>query len=457
MQSLTVRVCVLLALTTGACFAQAPAPLLAQKPALSKTHIVFSYAGDLWMVPREGGEARQLTSGVGTETGPRFSPDGSLIAFTGEYDGNVDVFVVPAAGGVPRRLTWHPGPDTALGWTPDGKQVLFRSPRATDTRLRRLFTLAPDGAFPSEVPLPMADDACYSPDGKRLVYNPLPRAFDAWKRYRGGRTSALWIADLADARLEKIPRDNSNDFNAMWVGDQVYFLSDRNGPFSLWAYDTRSKQVREVVKNAGLDFKSASAGPGAIVLEQFGALLVYDLKTGKTRPVSITLAGDLPSVRPSLERVASRIGPAGLSPTGARALFSARGEVFTVPVEKGDVRNLTNTPGVAERFPTWSPDGKRIAYFSDESGEYALHLRAPDGRLRVKDVSVYRQVIDFAAAPGGKPRMSWCIPGGASGVPGSPHRGDQLDAWRANQLFSAALTVEDAERAAVETLALEPG
>jgi len=383
MNSSRVRACLLLALMTCVCFAQADPPLLAREPTLSKTHIVFSYAGDLWIVAREGGEAKQLTAGAGVETDPHFSPDGALVAFTGEYDGNVDVFVVAATGGVPRRLTWHPVADAVVGWTPDGKHILFRSYRASCdsySRYGRLFTMPLDGSFPSEVPLPMAEGGAYSPDGKRIAYNPLPEAFEAWKRYRGGLTSALWIADLADSRLEKIPRNNSNDWNPMWVGDQVYFLSDRNGPFSLFAYDTRAKQVREVVKNSGLDFKSASAGPGAIVIEQFGALLLYDLKSGKTRPVNIKLAGDLPSVRPALERVSSRIGPAGLSPTGARAIFSARGEVFTVPAEKGDVRNLTNTPGVAERYPSWSPDGKRIAYFSDESGEYALHLRAQDGK-----------------------------------------------------------------------------
>jgi len=382
------RTLLVLVILACACYAQADAPLLAQQPALSKTHIVFSYAGDLWIVPREGGEAKPLTTGVGVETDPAFSPDGSLIAFTGEYDGNVDVFVVPAAGGVPRRLTWHPMPDVVAGWTPDGKQVLFRSGRISQSRFGRLLTLPLDGAFPSEVPLPMAESGCFSADGKRLVYAPLPRAFDAWKRYRGGRTSALWIADLADSRIEKIPRDNSNDYNPMWVGEQIYFLSDRNGPFSLFVYDTRGKQVREAVKNAGLDFKSASAGPGAIVIEQFGALQLYDLKTGRARPVSIRLAGDLPAVRPALERVSSRIGAAGLSPTGVRAVFSARGEVFTVPGEKGDIRNLTNTPGVAERYPTWSPDGKRIAYFSDESGEYALHLRWQSGQGEVEKISL---------------------------------------------------------------------
>lgn len=359
--------------------AQGPAPLLLQQPALNRTHIVFSFGGDLWKVVREGGAAERLTSGAGIESGPFFSPDGSEIAFTGEYDGNVDVFTVPAAGGVPKRLTWHPGTDQALGWTPDGKQVLFRSRRNSYTGFSRLFTLPREGGFPSEVPLPMAEQGAYSPDGSRLAYLPLAPAFDAWKRYRGGRTTPIWIATLADARIEKIPRDNSNDFNPLWIGSRIYFLSDRAGPVSLFAYDTASKKVTQALPNSGLDVKWASAGPGAIAYEQFGSIHLYDPESGKSRRVEIRVEGDLPSVRPSLEKAARMIRAYEVSPTGARAVFEARGEIFTVPAEKGDVRNLTNTPGVAERDPAWSPDGRHIAYFSDESGEYALHIREQNG------------------------------------------------------------------------------
>jgi len=359
--------------------AQTEKPLLLQKPTINRTHVVFSYAGDLWIAPREGGEARRLTVGPGIETDPYFSPDGTLIAFSGEYDGNVDVYVVPATGGVPRRLTWHPDADRVVGWTPDGKRILFSSSRHSYTRVSRLFTVPVEGGFPEEVPLPMAEQGSYSPDGTRLAYVPLRPAFIAWKRYRGGRTTPIWIADLKDSRIEKIPRDNSNDFYPMWVGDRIYFLSDRNGRFSLFAYDLKTRQVREVVANSGMDFKSASAGPDAIVYEQFGSLNLYDLKTGRTRRIPITLAGDLPTIRPSFERVARSIRDAGLSPTGVRAVFEARGEILTVPVEKGDIRNLTNSPGVADRYPAWSPDGRRIAYFSDESGEYALHIADQTG------------------------------------------------------------------------------
>ncbi len=382
------RLSLVINLFVWAAFAQTDRPRLLQKPALSKTHVVFSYGGDLWIAPREGGDARRLTTGIGIETEPSFSPDGALIAFTGEYDGNVDVYVVPAAGGVPRRLTWHPGADHAVGWTPDGKRVLFRSPRNSYSRFNRLFTVPVEGGFPEEVPLPMAEQGSYSPDGARIAYTPLAPAFEAWKRYRGGRTSAIWIADLKDSRIEKIPRDNSNDYYPMWVGNRIYFLSDRNGRFSLFAYDTQTRQVKELVANAGLDFKSASAAQDAIVYEQFGELYLYDLKSGRSRKIEIRLAGDLPQVRPSFERVARSIRDAGLSPTGVRAVFEARGEILTVPAEKGDIRNLTATPGVAERYPAWSPDGRRIAYFSDESGEYALHIRDQSGLGPVEKIEL---------------------------------------------------------------------
>ena len=213
--------------------------ILAQHPTLSKTQIVFSYAGDLWSVPREGGDAIHLTASVGTESNPFFSPDGKTIAFSGEYDGNVYVFVMPAGGGEPKRLTYHPGADVVTGWRPDGKQVLFRSNRNSYSRFTRLFTVSIEGGFPSEVDLPMADSELSLADATRIAYLPLPPAFTAWKRYRGGEATPIWIVTLADGHTEKIPRDDSNDYNPMWVGDKIYFLSDRNGPVSLFSYDPR--------------------------------------------------------------------------------------------------------------------------------------------------------------------------------------------------------------------------
>ena len=375
-------------MAVSAASAQAEKPTLYQRPAISKTHIAFVYAGDLWIVSRDGGEAERLTTGVGTETDPFFSADGSMIAFTGEYDGNVDAYVVPASGGVPKRLTYHPGADRVAGWTPDGKQILFRSPRNSYSDFTRLFTITPDGGFPSELPLVMAYAGSYSADGARLAYMPMPPAHTIWKRYRGGRTSPVWIAKLSDSSVEKLPRENSNDFNPMWVGHKVYFLSDRGGTVTLYAYDTGTKKVTQAIENKGLDIKSASAGPGAIVYEQFGSLHLYDLSAGKERALKIALAGDLPGVRPRFEKAASRIRNAAISPAGARAVFEARGEILTVPAEKGDVRNLTRSSGVAERDPSWSPDGKWIAYFSDESGEYALHLREQSGQGEARKISL---------------------------------------------------------------------
>ena len=370
---------VALALFIAGLEAQPGAPLLLQQPTMNRTTIVFVFAGDLWSVPRAGGAAIRLTSGPGLERNPVFSPDGTQIAFTGEYDGNVDVFVMPAAGGVPQRLTWHPAPDSVAAWTPDGKNILFSTARTSYSRFEELYTVPVGGGAEQKLPLPMGFEASYSPDGTRLAYMPLPRAFQSWKRYRGGEAAVIWIASLASSKIEKVPRTTANDFNPMWVGDRIFFLSDRNGPVTLFSYDLASKRVAQVIDNKGLDLKSANAGPDGIVYEQFGGLYVFDPKSGNSRAVPVSVAGDMPEVREHYVNVGQRLMSPRVSPTGMRALFEARGEILTVPAEKGDVRNLTLTPGVMERSPSWSPDGKTIAYFSEESGEYMLHLRAQDG------------------------------------------------------------------------------
>jgi tricorn protease len=380
---------VLAIVMSGAALAAAERPLLAQHPSLSRTNIVFAYAGDLWLVPRAGGAATRLTTDVGEETLPAFSPDGTLVAFSGQYDGNTDVYVVPAAGGIPRRLTYHPGLDEVVGWTPDGRRIVFRSARSSATAgVPTLYTLGLDGGFPEELPLPTAVSGSYSADGRRLAYVPTQQWQVAWKRYQGGQTSPIWIIDLADLKVEKVPRENSNDLNPIWIGDKIYFLSDRKGPVSLFVYDLGAKTVSQALANDGFDFKSAAAGPGGIVIEQFGAVHIFDPASGKAERVPITLDGDLPEVRPHYVKVGSRIAAAALSPNGARAAFEARGEILTVPAEKGDVRNLTRTTGVMERDPSWSPDGKSVAYFSDESGEYALHIRDQAGKGPAKKIGL---------------------------------------------------------------------
>ncbi len=371
----------------GLAAAAEDAPLLAHSPTLSRTQVVFAYGGYLWSVPREGGEARQLTTG-GHEALPVFSPDGNWIAFTGQYDGNMDVFVMPAEGGEPRRLTWHPAPDVVVGWTPDSKRVLFLSPREAYADFDRLYTVPVEGGWPEVLPMWRAEDAWFSPDGSRIAYVPNLKWQIAWKRYKGGQTTPIYIVQLSDLKLEKVPRENSNDSHPVWFGDTVYFLSDRSGAVTLFAYDTKTKAVKQVVDNKGLDLKSVSAGPDALVYEQFGGIYLFEPKNGKSTKVAIHVSGDLPATRPHYEKVGDKIQNAGISPSGVRAVFEARGEILTVPAEKGDVRNLTRTTSVAERDPSWSPDGKWIAYFSDESGEYALHLIDQSGLGTVKKIGL---------------------------------------------------------------------
>ena len=360
-------------------------PQILNHPAISARQVAFGYAGDLWVVDRAGGEARRLTAGAGLETHPVFSPDGSQVAFAAQYDGNLDVYVVPVEGGVPRRLTYHPDPDLPVAWTPDGKSILFRSTRTSYGRFTRLFTVPVTGGLETELPLPMAEEASYSHDGAHLAYVPFtntrafPGGYIAWKKYRGGSVPFIWIADLKTSAIEKIPHTDSNDFNPMWVGDKVYFLSDRGGATTLYAYDRGTREVRGVLAPNGTDIKSAAAADDAIVFDRIDGLYLFDLSSGKARKLDIKVRGDLPGVRTRFEKVGKQIRNVGLSPTGARVVVEARGEILTVPADKGDARNLTNSPGVADRDPAWAPDGKSIAYFSDESGEYELHIKPQTG------------------------------------------------------------------------------
>src|SRR5271168_3491796 len=369
--------------------AQDAKPLLLRQPTLSRTDIAFMYGNDLWKVSREGGDAVRLTAGPGIKRGPHFSPDGQWIAFTGEYDGKLNVYIISASGGTPRRVTFHSGPDIVAGWTPDGKNILFASPRDSFANgTVALFTVPAVGGFPTKVPLPIGWEGSYSPDGKYLAYRPTAAPFGNWSHYRGGTSPRIWIANLADSSIVKLAHDDWNDLNPLWVGDTIYFLSDRNGAYTLFAYDTKTKTESQLIENSGLPIKSADAGPGAIVYEQFGALHLYDLATHREQSIQVHIDPDLVEVRPHFEKVAKHINDAAISPTGVRAVFEAHGEILTVPAEKGDIRDITNSPGVADRSPAWSPDGKTIAYFSDESGEYALHLRAQNGLGDVRKINL---------------------------------------------------------------------
>jgi tricorn protease len=365
----------------------ADTPLMLEGPTVSRTQIVFEYGGYLWMVPRDGGLAHQLTTG-GHESSPVFSPDGNWIAFSANYDGNRDVYVMPAAGGAPKRLTWHPGQDGALGWTPDGKKVLFVSDRDAFADITKFYTVPAEGGVAEALPMWRAFEGGYSPDGAKLAYVPNFKWQAAWKKYRGGQTTPIYIVRLSDLELEKVPRQNSNDSSPVWFKDKVYFLSDRSGPVTLFSYDPKTKSVKQEVENKGLDFKSVSAGPDALVYEQFGAIFLFDPASGKAKQIQISVSGDLPETRPHFEKVVEQIQNAGISPTGARAVFEAHGEILTVPAEKGDIRDLTRTPSVEDRDPAWSPDGKSIAYFSDESGEYALHIVDQSGLGTIKKIDL---------------------------------------------------------------------
>ncbi|MGH8146315.1 MAG: S41 family peptidase [Rhodanobacteraceae bacterium] len=353
--------------------------LLLRNPTMSKTAIVFGYGGELWEVPRTGGQAHVIASGMDLLSGPIFSPDGSEIAFTGTYDHNTDVYVIPASGGQPKRLTFHPGPDVAIAWTRDGKSVLFRSHRYSFSDPDQLYTVPVTGGFPGELPLSMAESGNYSPDGSHLAYVPNFQWEPFWKGYKGGQHTQIWIARLSDSHTIRIPDLNANENDPMWIDDTVYFLSDRDGPITLFGYDVASKKVSKRIDNSGFDITSASAGPGGIVYSQFGQLHIYDPTTGQSHAVPVSVNGDLPQRRPYYQDVAKKLSHAGISPNGVRAVFQAHGDILTVPTRHGSVTNLTHSPGAMDRDPAWAPDGKSIAYFSDREGEYDLYIRPQQG------------------------------------------------------------------------------
>jgi len=357
------------------------------QPAIGKGRIAFHYANDLWTADQDGRNVRRLTSDQGVESNAAFSPDGELLAFTASYDGNTDVYVVPAAGGVPKRLTWHPGVDTVQGFTPDGKSVVFTSAREVFTgRYQQLFTVPVGGGFPMKLPIPNAFRGVYSPDGKKIAVNPLSDSFLQWKHYRGGTNSVVWIINLADLSFEKIPQPDGrcNDPGPMWIGNTLYFRSDRDGEFNIYSYDPGTKAVKPLTRHQDFPVLNASAGSGKIIYEQAGFVHVLDPQTGVSTRLQIGVATDAPELRERTARGARWIRNGDISPSGARAVFEFRGEIVTVPAEKGDARNLSRSTKAHERSPIWSPDGKSIASFSDASGEYALEVRPQDGKGPVR-------------------------------------------------------------------------
>ncbi len=373
--------------------AQAPTPThLLRFPDIHGDTVVFSYGGDLWRVGAEGGTAVRLTAHPGVELFAKFSPDGRWIAFTGQYDGDEQVYVIPADGGEPRQLTFYParGPLTprngydnqVMGWTPDGRSVLVRSFMDADgvRRETALYTVPLEGGLPVALPMPTAGAGDFSPDGKRIVYSPLFRDFRTWKRYQGGWAQDLYIFDLAAHTLEPVAPSPRTERDPMWIGDAIYFVSDRTGTLNLYRFDLAGRQFEPITRSTTWDVRWASSdNRGRIVYELDGELEVYDIASRQVRHLAIHVPDDGLNRRPSHYAVDRWIEGFGLSPHGERALFVARGDVFTVPIENGATRNLTNSSGAHDRLARWSPDGRRIAYVSDRSGEEQVWLADQDG------------------------------------------------------------------------------
>jgi len=363
---------------------------------ISKDRVVFAYAGDLWIASREGGAARRLTSHVGDELYPKFSPDGKWIAFTGEYDGNPDVYVISAEGGEPKRLTFHPSNDIVLGWTPDGKNILFRSDRfsAPPGRFTKLFLVSPQGGTPKPLPVPRGDLTSFSPDGTRIAYIETSQEFRTWKRYRGGWSLPIAIYDLQKNSYEELPKTAGMDMFPMWHGNTIYFISDRDGVMNLYSYDLGSKQTKKLTDYKEFDIKWPSLGPDAIVYENGGLLYEYNLAGGKSRNLPIVVRAEDIEARAEFKNVAQNIGSFAISPSAARAVMEARGNIFTVPAEHGSIRTLTTEHStIHELNPAWSPDGKSIAYLSDKTGEYEVYTRPQMGGDETRittDGGIYR-------------------------------------------------------------------
>jgi tricorn protease len=382
-------------------WAQVDARML-RYPAVSATQIAFVYAGDIWLVPKEGGLAHRLSTPTGEESFPRFSPDGSQLGYTADYDGNLDVYVVPVAGGTPVRITHNPAGDRMLGWYPDGKSILFASSmEAGKDRFNQLYRVPATGGLPERLPIPYGEFATLSPDAKTIAYVPASLDFRTWKRYRGGWAPDIWTFELATHKSRNLTHSDAVDGQPMWHGHTVYFLSDadRNKRSNVWAVDLDSNQSRQLTHFEEYDVRFPSIGPKDLVFEADDRLYRMDLATEKIQEVKVQVVTDRATLRPRAESVSSLLRTPGISPSGKRAVMEARGAAFTIPAENGVVLTLAPTSGSAARFPAWSPDGKTIAYWSDRTGEYELTVRPADGSGTERTVT--------SLGPGFRYRLFW--------------------------------------------------
>lgn len=380
---------------------------LLRQPTVANGQVAFVYANDIWLVPADGGEARRLTSNEGEESLPHFSPDGKWLAFTGQYDGNTDVYVIPAEGGQPQRLTWHPGPDLVTGWSHDGNSILFTSPRENvPTRESRFYLVARTGGMEVPLEIPRAVAGEISEDGNWIAYQQIGFWDPEWRNYRGGQAKPIWIVDLKTLALKQTPQtDNERHTNPVWLNGVVYFLSERDFANNVWSFNPATSALKQHTFHADFDVKSLDAGSGQVVYEQGGYLHLLNPVTNQTRRLVVHVRGDFHWARERWEDVrATALTNASLSPTGQRALFEYRGEILTVPKEKGDARNITRNPAAADRAPVWSPDGKRIAWFSDASGEYQLLIGDQEGLEKPRAIALPNPTFFFKPAwsPDGK-------------------------------------------------------
>lgn len=375
-----VAAAVLVAWCGGAVAVAAPKRPLMRFPDVGGDRVVFVYGEDIWWVPAEGGVATRLTIHDGEEEFPKFSPDGSMIAFTGEYDGNPDVYVMNADGGDITRVTYNPAADIVVGWHPTKHKILFSSTRRATNRYSRLYLISPDGTGLEELPLHEAAWGSYSPDGGSIAYNRLAREHRTWKRYHGGMAQDIYRYDFATKKDTKLTDFEGTDRAPMWIDDTIYLSSDRDGTLNIYAYDVGSGNTTKITNHTTYDVRRPSAGDGRIVYELGGELWLLDTGTGTSSKIPVEIRADAAEARPYMAKVDHDITGIDCSPTGKRALVVARGEVFTVPGEHGPIRNLSHDSGSRERAAVWSPDGKHIAWISDMSGEYQIYLADPAGR-----------------------------------------------------------------------------